>query len=105
VVKEIEKASKVNPAFTMEFAIRIFKEMWYLIDADRVREKRSHRVWFLARTVVDFYTAARIVKLNMKHVIYYAGAGHTENIIKILTALDFHVIENDKKQGPCAPKY
>jgi hypothetical protein len=102
VVKEIGKASRVNPAFTMEFATRLFEEMWDFIDAVVVGGWR-YKVWFLARTVVDFYTAARIVKMNMKHAIYYAGAGHTENIIKILTALDFRVIENDKKSGHCAP--
>ena len=57
------------------------------------------RAQLALRTVIDFYTVARILKSNMKHVIVYAGNLHTTNAITILLALGFHVREH--KPGTC----
>ena len=38
----------------------------------------------MSRTVMDFYTIARIIKSKNKNIIIYAGNDHTERIIYIL---------------------
>ena len=51
------------------------------------------------RNVIDFYTVARMVKSNMKNVIYYAGDIHTSNVIRILLDLNFYI--KQQIQGEC----
>jgi hypothetical protein len=101
VVKEIQKASEVNPTFTLPFAVRVFEDLW-----DKILAESSgpweYQVWYLKRAVMDFYTAARIVKLNMKHVIFYGGNNHVKRLRFILEALDFRVVAAEEKGWPCA---
>jgi hypothetical protein len=94
VKKEIDKASHVNPKFTMKFAKRLFMKM-----VKELNFSYEGKAQLALRTVIDFYTVARILKSNMKNVIVYAGNLHTKNAITILLALGFHVIEN--KPGTC----
>ena len=98
VVKEINKATKVNPKFTLKFVTDLFVKIFN----DKKRE--TGLSWKLlatvqSRRVMDFYTVARIIKSKMKHVIFYAGNNHTETVIKILTELDFKLM--DKTDGQC----
>jgi hypothetical protein len=93
VVKEIKKASKINPAFTLEFATKIFMDS-YSKHKKYYKASWQKLVKLQTRYVMDFYVAARIIKLKMKNVIYYAGDEHINNIITILTALDFKTIKN-----------
>ena len=94
VVKEIKKASKINHAFTLEFATKLFMDSYSKHKKYYYKESWQKLVKLQTRYVMDFYVAARIIKLKMKNVIYYAGDGHIDNIIKILTALNFKTIKN-----------
>ena len=94
VVKEIKKASKVNPVFTLEFATKLFMDSY-----SNNKKIFSESTWqklvkLQNRYVMDFYVVARIIKLKMKNVIYYAGNNHIIHIINILTALNFKTIKN-----------
>ncbi len=100
VMKEIQKANEVNPAFTLDFVLDVFQALTVELSQDFHGRDLA---WFMIRCVVDIYTAARIIHLKMKYVVYYAGAQHTDNLIKILNALDFDVLEHDVKTGECAP--
>ena len=88
--KEIDKATLVYPQFTMKFALRLFKQ---IVSEFNVNFTYEGRVQLALRSVIDFYTVARILKSNMKNVIVYAGNLHTNNVIKILLAMGFHVME------------
>lgn len=99
VVKEIEKASKINPIFTVDFCIRGFmyfynknKKMYPTLPWQKLVKLQT-------RSVMDFYVVARIIKSKMKHVIYYAGYNHVANITMILSTLDFKLI--DRVDGQC----
>ena len=96
VKKEIDKASLLYPQFTMKFAERLFKQI--VKDEFKVFTYEG-RVQLALRSVIDFYTVARILKSNMKNVIVYAGNLHTNNVITILLELGFHVME--QKPGTC----
>ena len=104
VVNEIRKATEVNPHFTLEFAIRIFMNWWterttsYMYTANGWQWS----VGMHLRSVVDIYTAARLVKLRMKNVIFYAGDLHVNHVIEILQNLGFNLLEHNKKTGHCA---
>jgi hypothetical protein len=57
-------------------------------------EKTSIMVYKMLRYVMDFYTILRIINLNLKNVIIYAGEYHTRNIENILTKYcNFHEVE------------
>ena len=47
-------------------------------------EETSIIVYKMLRYVMDFYTILRIINLNLKNVIIYAGEEHTRNIENIL---------------------
>lgn len=84
--KEIHKASMVNPHFNLRFCKELFA-IWarkYNVEHDYILCAN-----YLVRDVMDFYTAARIIKSNMKNVIVYAGNQHTTNLITIFTELGF----------------
>ena len=50
------------------------------------------------KTVMDFYTIARIIKLNLKNVIIYSVYFHTNNIISILTkCIGFNILYSKNK--------
>jgi len=97
IMKEIKKAGEKNPVFTYDFALKQFLRM------DRPQYSGRKRMFFLVRSSMDVYSAARIVNMNMKHVIYYAGYNHTDNLEKILSALDFKLLEKKVNRSPCAP--
>ena len=99
VVKEIEKAAKVNPKFTLAFATKLFMEIYKHKMKLYKCKKWQKLAKIQTRHAMDFYTAARIIKSKMKHVIFYGGALHTETIIKILSALDFKLTRN--VEGEC----
>ena len=88
VMKEIVKASLINSDFNVQFALSMFES---LNNDTLTRFKRPwHEVVpFINRNVIDIYTIARLIKLQMKRVIIYAGDLHARNCIKILTALGF----------------
>ncbi len=99
IVKEIEKASKIPPYnFTMKFATDL---LIYFLDQSRAKltmEIGMDVGWqvvvpILQRRVMDFYTAARIIKSKFKNVIFYAGDSHAEHVIDILTKLGFSVVD------------
>jgi hypothetical protein len=87
VKKEIERASKVHPQFTMDFAIPLFLEFINKYS----KYKLVWRAQLSLRAAIDFYTAARIIKSRMKNVMVYGGNSHTSNIITILSRLGFQV--------------
>jgi len=115
VVKEIERAAKVNPAFTLPFAIRLFEEMWTTLLRNFVEKAKREGfdydmnsnwqkfVPMQLRRVVDFYTAARIISFRMPHVICYVGDSHAQAIVQILQALEFQTVEQKTFEAvpPC----
>jgi len=101
VVKEIQKASKINPKFNLAFATQHFMNTLY----KDIQDTNIPWIFWVnthLRYVMDFYTVARIIKLNMKNVIFYAGNSHTNNVIDILSALDFKLIRT--MNGTCPPQ-
>ena len=84
VMKEIRRASRINPNFEIEKIKSIFLKIYYI---QKIRYKHLEQyivIFLMYKTVMDFYTIARIIKLNLKNVIIYAGNNHTDNIIFIL---------------------
>lgn len=110
VVKEIGKACLVNPAFTQEFALEFFMKIWAeqrkihlgTLTDGRPRVKGWEKVIPLQlRRVMDIYTAARIVKLKMRHCIFYGGENHLKYIQRILEGLDFRSIQTFVRDRSC----
>ena len=93
VVKEIQKATKINPMFTLDFCTTLFMKFY----SDMKKDLPGHwetLVTMQNRFVVDFYNVARIIKLKMKHVICYAGNAHIRNMTFILYALNFKLVHS-----------
>ena len=88
VMKEIKKATIVNPTYTVNFV----KDMFSEIINENYKIYNYHNVFILFRHVIDFYTVARLISQKMKNVIIYQGGLHTDFIIRILKRLKF----NDK---------
>ena len=63
--------------------------------------QKKDRFFGLNRTIMDFYTAARVTKLKMKRVIYYAGSAHLEWFLLIMVNSGFAVKKFQK--GKCNP--
>lgn len=88
-MKEIAKAAKVNPQFTVEFAKQMFlyfcdlNQRWY------AKESWRHVAVLGTRVIMDIYAVARIIKSRMKNVIFYGGDNHATRCITLLTALKF----------------
>jgi hypothetical protein len=93
VVKEIQKASKINPIFTLDFCTTLFMNFYSNMKKE-FGYNWEQLVTYQNRCVMDFYTAARIIKLKMKHVIFYAGNLHTTNVTFILSALNFKLVRS-----------
>ena len=94
VVKEIQKATKINPLFTLDFCEKLFMKFYSDMKQKMVGYSWEKLVTYQNRRVMDFYTAARIIKLKMKHVIFYAGHLHTSNLMFILSALKFKLVHS-----------
>ena len=43
----------------------------------------------MTRYVMDYFTVAKIIRLNLKNVIFYGGNAHTSRIITILDLFNF----------------
>ena len=83
VMKEFKKASKNNIMFKFENIKKIYLEI-YDITKKLYKDDYNHIVFCMSRTVMDFYTIARIIKSKNKNIIIYTGNDHTERIIYIL---------------------
>ena len=97
-VKEINKAEKIFPNFTIKFAVDLFMGWvtWGEGDYGWI-----YNAGMISRWVMDFYTAARIIKSKFKNVIFYAGNTHTEHVIEILTKLGFSKVESALGDEKC----
>jgi len=93
LVKEIEKASAVNPHFNLEFVIQVFMYIYFKT------KKFDENLFAAQRCIMDFYTIARIIKSRMKHVIFYAGNNHINRTMIILNALQF--VTREQLNGSC----
>jgi hypothetical protein len=100
VVKEIVKASKLYPQFKLIPAAKLFMEMYEELK-DKYVNSWEQLVTIQLRYVMDFYTVARILKSNMKNVVFYAGNLHTTNVTRILQGLGFEVVRT--VDGECIP--
>jgi hypothetical protein len=102
VMKEIDKASKVNPKFDFEFAKDMFESSFKHL---KMPDWQSwhYGVKFYNRIVIDIYAIARLVKLKMKNVIIYAGYIHARNCQTILKELGFTLREEVIADGSCSP--
>ena len=101
VINAINMATYVNKSFTLEFAKLHFTR---LINNDIRNSNFNWKVHVvgISRAVMDIYTVARIIKLEMKNVIFYGGYYHTTNIIDMLSDLQFNKIK--VITGVCAKK-
>lgn len=97
VMKEVEKATQVYPQFK-EYAFAMFKEQFELT-IKRFNGNWKKCVLVQVRRVMDVYTAARIIKGNMKNIIVYAGQSHTNFMFRLLCLCRFSVINFVK--GTC----
>ena len=81
IIGEIDKIKKKNIDGILSLFSSIFLNMY------EIRKKIfgfKIAVFEMYRTVMDFYTIARIIQKDMKNVIIYAGDNHIENIKLIL---------------------
>ena len=83
VLKEIGKATLVNPDFNLQFAEDFLTGI--ILTAVTSNEK----IFEAARCVMDIYTVARMIKSRMKNVIIYVGGAHSTNISNMLDQLDY----------------
>jgi len=90
VKKEIEKAEKINPSFNMEFSKKIFKEIIKNVND----YAQSDHLIYIMRSIIDFYTSARIIAKDMKNIIVYEGHAHIKNVVYILSKLDYKTVEH-----------
>jgi len=90
-MKEIKKAYKINPFFEINNIKSIFLEI-YDITKTFYEKEDDDIIFSMSRTVMDFYTIARIIKSDMKNVIIYVGLNHSERIIYIFNKyLNFNI--------------
>ena len=101
VVKEIEKASEVNPVFTLELVKDIFLQIYRQLKRSFWDRYWKSLVIMMLRHVVDLYFIARIIKLKMKNVIFYGGDSHTNNIIYVLSLPVFNFKKIKVIKGKC----
>jgi len=102
VMKEINQAYLKNNLFEIENIKKIFLERF-----NHLKKKFSGDedmgIYSILRSVMDFYTIARIIKLEMKNVIFYGGFSHSEYISYFLNKYDkFDLIRQE--QGICYDK-
>ena len=102
VMKEIDKASKVNPLFNIKKIKYIFLNMYKKIKKYYKNDMKLV-IFTMDRTVMDFYTISRIIKSEMKNVLFYGGDNHVERIKHILIKyFDFYQV--DTYEGHCHKK-
>jgi hypothetical protein len=89
VMKEITKASKINPEFNLSFVTE-FLTNYYLLKL-QITPSKAFAIFLVARAVTDIYTVARIIKSQMKNVIVYTGYAHTYNIERMLRSLQYRM--------------
>ena len=87
VMKEIEKASLVDPRFTIDFAKKAFTNVIKEIQKDN--DTPNTYIYRCLRRVTDIYAAARIISKSMKNVIIYEGNNHIIFLKKIFTDLGY----------------
>jgi hypothetical protein len=93
VLKEIDKAAKIqkhkdeSPIFDRDFAKSILIKM----NESLKGLEYNRKVFHTARTIMDIYTVARMIKLSMTNVIIYVGANHAKRIVFILTELGYEI--------------
>jgi hypothetical protein len=90
VMKEIRRASRINPNFEIEKIKSIFLEIYYILKKDNIPD---YLIFIMDRSVMDFYTIARIIKLKLKNIIIYSGYNHTQLTIFILKYFGFFIKE------------
>ena len=98
LMKEIGKASRYVPQFTVEWVLRLFMEQYikYSINQEFSWKKL---VTIQLRHVMDFYTVARILSFQMKNVIVYGGFVHMTYIKYLLKQLNYITV--DTVNGQC----
>ena len=99
VIKEFNKVFLLYPMFNIEKIKSIFLEI-YFITKKMYKNNYDYTIFSMDRTVMDFYSVARILKSQMKNVIFYAGNNHIERIIFILNTYFGFYIKN-KILGTC----
>jgi hypothetical protein len=102
VMKEIRDATVTNEKFNEQFATDKFADEYTLLRKQFSITNWKLLVGFMLRAVMDFYVVARIIRLDMKNVIFYGGNKHASRIMRILSALDFKTIKVVK--GACVKK-
>jgi len=98
VMKEIDKASKVNPLFNIKKIKSIFLNMYKKIKKYYKNDMKLV-IFTMDRTVMDFYTISRIIKSDMKNVLFYGGDNHVERIKHIL--IKYFDFQFDTYEGHC----
>jgi hypothetical protein len=97
LMKEIRKASRYVPQFTVEWVLRLFMEQYITYFNQEFSWKKI--VTIQLRHVMDFYTVARILSFQMKNVIVYGGFVHMTYIKHLLKQLNYMTV--DTVVGQC----
>jgi hypothetical protein len=82
VMKELDKSHEIEGKFDLAFAIKFLTRIYEIA-------KKENKILDVARAVIDIYTVARMIKSQMKNVIIYNGAFHSDNVAMILTQLSY----------------
>jgi len=91
ILKEIEKAHKVDSLFTLDFAKSMFMDLITMYYERDHNYSHGEPIFILSRRVIDIYTAARIVAKQMKNVIVYEGRNHIKALLYIFYHLGYTV--------------
>ena len=99
LMKEIGKASRYVPQFTVEWVLRLFMEQYRTHASNNQEFSWKKIVTVQLRHVMDFYTVARILSFQMKNVIVYGGFVHMTYIKHLLKQLNYMTV--DTVVGQC----
>jgi hypothetical protein len=90
----------------MDYATELFMKMYEYEKKDLLDRLKLNSwkqlVTVQLRHVMDFYTAARIIKSHMKHIIVYGGDIHTRYLFSILRSLNFDTMKTIKGSKKCS---
>lgn len=99
LTKEIRKASRYVPQFTLEWVVDLFMTQYRQNSIIYPDYSWKKLVTIQLRHVMDFYTVARILSFQMKNVIVYGGFAHMTYIKHLLNQLDYMTV--DTVDGKC----
>ena len=108
-MKELGKVQTQNDIYDIDYFKVIFSDIFNItkeqassLQSSLTQENKNNLIIFnMWRTVMDMYTITRILCKNLKNVIFYGGANHSERIMYILIKyFNFKVINENIELPP-----